>query len=164
MMKQFKKSLSLILCTMLIAAMALFTSGCGDNKSGNNTEKPMNQQNSQVESQMEQQDSQTENKMTVLGEGEHQFTFTVTDVDGKETIFEIHTDKTKVGEALMDLELISGDEGAYGLYVKNVNGITADYDADGTYWAFYINGEYAMTGVDVTDITEGTIYSFKVEK
>ena len=45
-----------------------------------------------------------------------------------------------------------------------VNGITADYNVDGTYWAFYIDGEYAMTGVDVTDITAGSAYAMKVEK
>lgn len=174
MMKQFKKSFTLILCIMLIAAMALFTTGCGENKTGTNAERPMNQtkqHDSQTESEFQQQDAQSEDQeqqnseeMKVLGEGQHQFIFTVTDADGKETIFEIHTDKTKVGEALLDLELLSGDEGAYGLYVKTVNGITADYDKDKTYWAFYVNGEYATTGVDTTDIIEGTTYSFKVEK
>ena len=47
---------------------------------------------------------------------------------------------------------------------KTVNGITADYDVDQTYWAFYVDGEYAMTGVDATDIVEGSQYMFKVEK
>ena len=59
--------------------------------------------------------------------------------------------------------MIAGDESEYGLYVKTVNGITADYDKDGVYWAFYVNGEYAQTGVDSTSITEGDSYSFKVE-
>ena len=72
--------------------------------------------------------------------------------------FTVHTDKDTVGEALMEHDLISGDEGDYGLYVKKVNGITADYDVDQSYWAFYINGEYAMTGVDTTEIVEGDIY------
>lgn len=76
----------------------------------------------------------------------------------------IHTDKTLVGEALQELELIAGDEGDFGLYVKTVDGITADYDKDGVYWAFYENGEYAMQGVDQTEITEGAAYSFKIEK
>ena len=49
-------------------------------------------------------------------------------------------------------------------YVKTVNGITADYDTDGTYWAFYVNGEYAMTGVDSTPVEDGAVYTFKVEK
>ena len=58
----------------------------------------------------------------------------------------------------------AGDEGEYGLYVKTVNGITADYDKDGAYWAFYVNGEYASSGVDSTPIAEGESYCFRVEK
>lgn len=149
--RTFKKALSLTLCMMLIAVMALFTSGCGDKKTQTDTERPMTQESEQ-------------NDWNVLGEGKNQFKFTVTDADGTESFFEIHTDKTIVGEALLELELISGEEGAYGLYVKTVNGITADYDADGTYWAFYVNGQYATSGVDLTEITEGETYSFKVQK
>ena len=64
----------------------------------------------------------------------------------------------------MELDLIAGEDGEFGLYVKKVNGITADYDVDQTYWAFYINGEYAMSGVDKTTIAVGESYMFKVEK
>lgn len=92
------------------------------------------------------------------------FTFTVVDGDGNETVFDIETNKETVGEALLEQGLIAGEEGQYGLYVKTVNGITADYETTGTYWAFYINGEYGTTGVDVTPITEGESYSFKVEQ
>ena len=59
--------------------------------------------------------------------------------------------------------MIAGEDGDYGLYVKTVNGETVDYDKDGKYWAFYINGEYGMTGVDATDIVEGDSYAFKAE-
>ena len=69
-----------------------------------------------------------------------------------------------MGEALLDKGLIAGDDSEYGLYVKTVNGVTLDYDKDGMYWAFYINGEYAQTGVDSTDITAGAEYAFKAEK
>ena len=86
------------------------------------------------------------------------------DKDGNETKFEIHTDKTVVGDALLELGLIEGEEGPYGLYVKKVNGITAEYEADGTYWAFYIGDDYGMTGVDMTDIEPGATYAFKVSK
>ena len=141
--------LSLILCIVLIAAMALFTAGCNDNSSTESPETTKAADNSETK---------------VLGEGKTEFFFSVTDASGNETKFEIHTDETIVGEALMKLELISGEAGDYGLYVKEVNGIKADYDKDGTYWAFYINGEYAMTGVDSTEITHGDTYSFKVEK
>ena len=78
--------------------------------------------------------------------------------------FTIKTDKDTVGDALIEHNLIDGDEGAYGLYVKVVNGITADYDVDQSYWAFYIDGEMAMTGVDGTDITEGTVYRLEYTK
>lgn len=54
--------------------------------------------------------------------------------------------------------LIAGDESDYGLYVTSVNGITADWATENAYWAFYINGEYAQTGVDSTEIVAGTTY------
>ena len=77
---------------------------------------------------------------------------------------EIHTDKEIVGEALEELGLILGEESPTGIYVKTVSGITADYDKDGTYWAFYVNGEYAQSGVDSTPIHEGDSFAFRVEK
>lgn len=148
-MTNLKKALSLLLLTVLIAAMALTSAGCGDNSDTKATESPVV--------------TTASGEVTVLGEGSKTFSFTVSDFDGKESAFHIHTDKEFVGEALMELELIAGDEGPYGLYVKTVNGITADFDKDGKYWAFYIDGEYAMSGVDVTKIEDGKAYAFKVE-
>lgn len=92
------------------------------------------------------------------------FTITVVDEEGKETAFEIETTRTTVGDALLDEGLIEGEDSEYGMYIKSVNGILAEYETTGTYWAFYIDGEYAMTGVDQTKITEGTAYMLKVEK
>lgn len=144
--KTLKSALSVVLCIVLIAAMALFVTGCSD-KGTLNSEL----QSSNVEAQ-------------VVGEGKLQFDFTVIDKNGKESRFRVNTDKEKVGEALVELELISGDEGPYGLYVKTVNGQTLDFDKDGMYWAFYENGQYAASGVDTTKIKEGTQYTFKAEK
>ena len=79
-------------------------------------------------------------------------------------IFTVKTDKDTVGAALLENGLIAGEEGAYGLYVKVVNGITADYDIDGSYWSFYVNGEYAMSGVDTTTIEEGVMYKLEYTK
>lgn len=92
-----------------------------------------------------------------------EFEFIVMDKDGKEESFTISTDKTIVGEALMEEGLLEGEEGPYGLYVKAVNGMPLDYDTDGMYWAFYIDGEYGLTGVDQTEIVPGTTYMFKAE-
>ena len=92
------------------------------------------------------------------------FTLKVVDLEGNETTKVIETRKWTVGAALLAEGIITGEQGQYGLYIKSVNGMTADYDTDGTYWAFYIGDEYAMTGVDATDITDGATYMLKVEK
>ena len=78
--------------------------------------------------------------------------------------FTIKTDKETVGAALLEHGLIAGEDSAYGLYVKVVNGITADFDIDQSYWAFHINGEIAMTGVDSTPIVAGEIYRLTYTK
>lgn len=162
-----KKMTTLLFSMMLVLSMALATMGCGSSNQKNDNQVSTEVQNTEgqnaVVSGTEGQDSD-EAQVTVLGEGAQQFIFNVTDKDGNEANFEIHTDKETVGAALLDLGLIAGEEGDYGLYVKTVNGITADYDIDQTYWAFYINGEYAMTGVDATPVEAGASYSFKVEK
>ena len=146
---KFTRSLSFILSVVLVAAMALIAVGCNVN------------QNDALDYQGAT--AVIENG-SVMGEGERFFTFTVVDGDGNEVSCEVKTDKTIVGEALLDLGLIAGEEDMYGLYVKSVNGIFADYNVTGTYWAFYIDGEYAMSGVDMTDIVNGSAYMFKLEK
>ena len=84
-------------------------------------------------------------------------------VEDQSVTFTIHTDKEMLGDALLEHELIEGEKGAYGLYVKKVNGITADYDVDKTYWALYKNGEYSLTGVDLTPISDGEHYEIVCE-
>jgi len=56
----------------------------------------------------------------------------------------VNTDAVNLQDALTSLDLIQGEEGEYGMYIKTVNGITADYDKDKSYWAIYKNGEYMM--------------------
>lgn len=148
-MTQIKKMLSLSVCIVLIAAVALFASGC------DKTEQSTVSSNITDVSDIE---------VTNVGEGNTEFDFTVVQSDGKETKFHVATDKSTVGEALLAEGLIAGEDGAYGLYVKTVNGVTLDYDADGMYWAFYVNGEYASSGVDATEAVSGAEYMFKAEK
>lgn len=129
------KVLLSVISLVLVAAMALTITGCSNNE----TENP-------------------------AGNTEKTFMFKVVDLDGTEKSFDITTDAKTVGEALLAEKLISGTESEYGLMVDTVNGIKYDYTADGAYWAFYINGEYAMTGVDSTEITDGATYSFVATK
>lgn len=152
-MTRLKKSLLLLLCMMLIAAMALVTSGC-------NNSKDTGADTSDASAQTTVTNTQGTN---VLGQGQTEFAFTVVDAQGNEKSYTIRTDKKNVGEALTELGLISGVQDTYGLYVKTVDGITVDYDKDKKYWAFYVNGAYATAGVDTTEITPGASYAFKVE-
>lgn len=94
---------------------------------------------------------------TTLGTGANTLKVEVT-AEEKTITFTVKTDKSTVGEALLEQNLIEGENSAYGLYIKKVNGILADYDTDQTYWAFYINGEYATSGVDTTDIDVTATY------
>lgn len=102
-------------------------------------------------------------KDTELGKGAKTLVCEVAVEDQKVT-FTVHTDKDTVGAALIEHGIVAGEEGQYGLYIKQVNGITADYDVDQSYWAFYINGEYAMTGADMTEIKEDAVYRFEYAK
>lgn len=99
-----------------------------------------------------------------LGEGATTFALVIKQLDGSSISATVNTDAETVGEALEALGILVGEEGPYGLYIKEVNGVSAIYEEDGTYWAFYIDGEYAMTGADATPITAGAEYTFAVEK
>ena len=153
MKNNMRKLLSFILCIVLIAAMALFATGCSDKEK----ETPQTENGS---TSATNPDATQAAQVIEKGEGQTSFSFEVTDLDGTTTKFLVKTDKTIVGDALTEAGLITGEPGDYGLYVKSVNGITADYDKDGTYWAFYTNGEYATKGVDQTEIDTTATYSF----
>lgn len=142
----FKKVLSVLFCIMLIAATALSQTGCK-----NNTLTSSSNESATV-------------SVTELGQGSTSFEFSVFDKEGNETKFLIKTDKTIVGDALLENKLIMGDESQYGLYVKTVNGLTLDFDKDGYYWAFYCDGKYALSSVDKTEITSYNSFAFKAEK
>lgn len=163
-MTSLRKRLSFILCMMLIAAMALFTTGCGDNNQETGTVQEETTQEETAQEGAVREQNEESAKVQSVGEGDTQFSFTVVNQEGNETAFLVHTDKEIVGEALVDCGLITGEDGEFGLYVKEVNGITADYNKDGAYWSFYVNGEYAQSGVDTTSIEEGVTYTFKYEK
>ena len=170
--KSKRTFLSLILSTMLIVAMAFSMTACSDEKENPTADMQVDEQkdiNLSVGDD-EQKDADVlpeddvKSEVAVVGEGATVFSFVVVDANGNEKTYEIHTDKTTVGDALLELDLIAGDTAEYGLYVKTVDSITVDYDTDGKYWAFYIDGEYAMSGVDTTDVTDGATYALKVEK
>ena len=100
---------------------------------------------------------------TELGEGAVTVKVEVKAED-KSVTFTLHTDKTILGDALLEHSLVAGDESEYGLYVKVVNGMTADFDVDQAYWAFYKDGEMMNTGVDGATIADGEHYELVYTK
>ena len=105
----------------------------------------------------------THRRDTELGEGAK--TIYVEVVAGEESVtFTIHTDKENLADAMLEHGLVEGENSTYGLYIKKVNGITADYDIDKSYWGFYKNGEYMMTGVDSTKTSNGEHYELVYSK
>lgn len=156
-------------CAVLLLLAVLTTAACGSDGKGVGSEASADKPTSSVAATSSESDvygSAAED----IGKGDTKFFFRVTDSDGVDTLYRVYTDKKTVGEALQELNLIAGEESAYGLYVKTVNGITADYDKDKTYWGFYIYNEetksydYALAGVDSTDIAPDGEYLFKFEK
>ncbi len=102
---------------------------------------------------------------TTAAGAEVSFTVVVTDLEGNSETFDYSTAMTdSLGEFLLEEGLVEGEDGEYGLFITAVNGVAADWDKDQTYWAFYIDGEYATTGVDATAIAEGAEYSFVLTK
>ena len=80
-------------------------------------------------------------------------------VDGKSVTFTLHTDAETLGAALVAEKLVEGEESQYGLYIKKVNGMTADYEIDKSYWSISKDGKDLMTGADGEKITDGAHYA-----
>jgi hypothetical protein len=98
--------------------------------------------------------------------GEKSISIEVIDNTGVSTVYSHNTDAEYLRQALEEIPglTIEGEESEYGLYVKTVNGVTADYETDGAYWAFYTNGEYAQNGIDIEPIHDNDSFSIKYEK
>lgn len=151
-MKNFlnRRLLAWVVATVLLAAMVLGATSCNTEPSGTET-------------------SATDGSAVVIppentvGEGQTWFVFEVTHLDGSTKGYTVRTDAKTVGEALVAVNLIAGEESTYGLYVKTVDGETLDWDTHQKYWAFYESGVMAAKGVDLTEITEGAVYAFRAE-
>ena len=145
-MKRNKKLSSFILCMVLIVAMALTAGGC------NGKTKKESPAANGAET-VPQADG------SVLGDGSKVFDVTIVDQEDVETTLEIHTDQETVGAALLELGLIAGEESEFGMFVKTVDGETAD-DSKQEWWCLTKGGETWTSGVDSTEIADGDAFEF----
>lgn len=98
--------------------------------------------------------------------GDKSITVTVTDSQGVDSVYEHSTDAEYLLEAVREIEELElqGEEGDYGFFISAVNGITADYSVDRSYWAIYVNGEYGSYGIELQPIEDGGVYALVYER
>ena len=94
-----------------------------------------------------------------ITKGEKAITIEVVGKDGKSTVYELDTDAEYLVDAMNEAEGLTY-EAADG-YINTVNGVTADYSVDMSYWAIYVNGEYGMYGINDQPVADGD--TFKLE-
>ena len=139
----FSKILSLSVIFVLIAAMALCIVSCG----GKNDSK---------DGYVASEDATVKEELTI--------TVTVIDNEGKSEEFKINTKSDNLGDALVMSGLVEGEDCQFGLFIKSVNGLRADYDLDGAYWSVSKGGEMLMTGASETPIADGDSFELTYTK
>ena len=137
------KKITTLVAILLMATLILSVTACGD------TTDPWDEA------------IYTENAS--FGSGKSTISLEVCVGENKVT-FSVSTDEKMLDKALLGVGLIEGRDDKYGLYIEKVNGILADYNIDQTYWALYINGDYAMTGISQTEVVNGATYKLSREK
>lgn len=91
-------------------------------------------------------------------QGAKSITVTVVHKDGTAKDFEYDTDEEYLGAVLLAEGLVEGEEGPYGLMISAVDGETADWNVDQSYWALFVGEEYATTGADAIPVNDGDVF------
>lgn len=92
--------------------------------------------------------------------GEKHITVEVIHSDETKVEFTYDTDEEYLGAVLLSEGLISGTDGPYGLYVDTVDGETASYETDSSWWRLSCNGEDTTTGADTTPVADGDVFTW----
>ena len=92
--------------------------------------------------------------------GEKDITIEVINSADESVIYELNTDAEYLRQAMDEAEGLTydGTESEYGMMVSTVNGEVADYNVDGSYWSFYVNGEYCNYGIDTQPVADGDAF------
>ena len=95
--------------------------------------------------------------------GSKAITIEVVDDRQETTSYQVQTDAEFLRQAMEETENLSfsGTESEYGMMVDTVNGLTADYNTNGAYWSFYVNGDYCNYGIDSQPVMNGDTFSIR---
>ena len=93
-------------------------------------------------------------------EGAKTVTIEVVNKAGQTTTYTVHTDAEYLKDVMDEADGLTyvGEEGEYGTMVNTVNGETADYSVDSSYWAFYVNGDYCNYGISEQPVSDGDTF------
>ena len=91
-------------------------------------------------------------------EGGKNITVTVLHSDGSETVFTYGTHDEYLGQIIQSEGLAEGEQGPYGLQIHTVDGETASWEENRSYWAIFVGEDYATTGADGVVLTDGGEY------
>lgn len=96
-------------------------------------------------------------------EGSKAIVIQVVDNEKKTATYDVKTDAEYLRQAMEEADGLefSGAESEYGMMVDTVNGLKADYNVNGAYWSFYVNGEYCNNGIDTQPVKDGD--NFRIE-
>ena len=86
---------------------------------------------------------------------EKSVTFKIIFEDGSEKSLSLKTQKATLAEALVEAEII--EYSADGFYTT-IDGVTADYGKDGSWWCITKNGEMTNYGLNDLKIADGESY------
>ena len=97
-------------------------------------------------------------------EGSKQVTIRIIHKDGTEKNLEFGTDHEYLADLLLEKELVTGYASEeYGFTIESVDGVTADWNLDGAYWALYEGEEYATASAAGIVLVDGGVYKLVYE-
>ena len=161
------KKLISVIASLALAACLL--AACGNSASSAASESVSSEAVSSEVVSSEAVSSEAASSEAVSGEESSEAaaeaTFTVVDADGNATEIALSiTEGEKLSDALVAAGVISKEEAAAG-FVTTVNGVTADYNADGAWWCLTdAAGEMTTVGVADIELHNGDSYAFTYTK
>lgn len=95
--------------------------------------------------------------------GEKEVEITVVHGDESQTAFTYDTDAEYLGEVMLERELVDGEKGEFGLFIKTADGETAD-ESKQQWWCITKGGEKVNTSADTTPIQDGDKFELTLKE
>lgn len=82
--------------------------------------------------------------------------------DGYDQQYSFDTELETLGDLLIENDLVTAEESAYGRFITAAGGIPGG--ADDRYWMIYVDDKAAETGMDDIALEDGAAYRLALEK